>query len=148
MVMISRGTLAIGKGPAMGAASAIAGVSSNAAQATASMIFRIEVSPFQAGTPGDALDDAQAVLLPIYASLPRRRSKEIFTQADGIKSSWRPPRIAACQGNSINACDAGTSCAPDLTRVRSKSRADPTQKRAEVWGTSVGSHHITYHPFG
>jgi hypothetical protein len=47
--MISPETLAIGKGPEIGAASAIAGVTSNAAQATVNMIFRIEVSPFQLG---------------------------------------------------------------------------------------------------
>jgi hypothetical protein len=51
MVMISPETLAIGKGPAIGAASAMAGVTSKAAQAAVNMIFRIEVSPFQAGTP-------------------------------------------------------------------------------------------------
>jgi hypothetical protein len=60
--MISPGTLAIGKGPAIGAASAMAGLTSKAAPATANIFFRIEVSPFQAGIPGDALGDAQAVL--------------------------------------------------------------------------------------
>jgi hypothetical protein len=70
MAMISPETSAIGRGPAMGAASAIAGVTSNAAQATVNMFFRIEVSPFQTGTPGDALGDAQAVLSRIYSSLP------------------------------------------------------------------------------
>jgi hypothetical protein len=49
--MISPETLAIGEGPAIGAATAIAGVKSNAAPARVNMIFRIEVSPFQAGTP-------------------------------------------------------------------------------------------------
>jgi hypothetical protein len=68
MVMISPETSAIGKGP-IGAASAIAGVTSNVAQATVNIIFRIEVSPFQAGTPGDVLGDAQAVLFRIYSSL-------------------------------------------------------------------------------
>jgi hypothetical protein len=62
--------LAIRNGPAMGAASAIAGATSNATPATANVIFRIEVSPFQAGTQGDALGDAQAVLCGVYASLP------------------------------------------------------------------------------
>jgi hypothetical protein len=62
MVMISPETFAIGKGAAIGAASAIAGITSSAARATANVIFRIEVSPFKAGTPGDALGDAQAVL--------------------------------------------------------------------------------------
>jgi hypothetical protein len=70
MVMISLETLATGKGPAIGAASAIAGVTRNATPATVNIIFRIEVSPFQAGTPGDALGDAQAVLFRIYSSLP------------------------------------------------------------------------------
>jgi hypothetical protein len=70
MVMISPETLAIAKGPASGAAVAIAGVTSNVAQATVNIIFRIEVSPFQAGTQGDALGDAQAVLFRIYASRP------------------------------------------------------------------------------
>jgi hypothetical protein len=68
--MISPGILAIDNGPATGAASAIAGVTSNATAATVNMIFRIEASPFQAGTQGDALGDAQAVLLRIYSSLP------------------------------------------------------------------------------
>jgi hypothetical protein len=68
--MISPETLAIGKGPAIGAASATAGVTSNVAQATVSIVFRIEVSPFQAGTPGDALGDAQAVL---FRSTPLSR---------------------------------------------------------------------------
>jgi hypothetical protein len=68
--MISLETLAIGKGPAIGAASPMAGVTSNVAPATVNMIFRIEVSPFQAGTQGDALGDAQAVLSGIYSSLP------------------------------------------------------------------------------
>jgi len=68
--MISPEILAIGEGPAIGAASAIAGVTSNAAQAIVNVIFRIEVSPFQAGTPGDALGDAQAVLFRIYSLLP------------------------------------------------------------------------------
>src|SRR3984885_11732229 len=81
MVMISPETLAIRNGPAMGAASAIAGATSNATPATANMIFRIEVSPFQAGTQGDALGDAQAVLFRIYASRPWRRSKEKFSPA-------------------------------------------------------------------
>jgi hypothetical protein len=66
--MIAPETLAIGRGPAIGAASA--GAISNAAQATVNIIIRIEVSPFQAGTPGDALGDAQAVLFRIYSSLP------------------------------------------------------------------------------
>jgi hypothetical protein len=70
MVMISLETLATGKGPAIGAASALAGVTSNATPATVNIIFRIEVSPFQAGTPGDALGDAQAVLFRIYSLLP------------------------------------------------------------------------------
>jgi hypothetical protein len=60
--MISPETLAIDEGPAIGAASAIAGITSNAAPATANRIFRIEVSPFQVGIQGDALGDAQAVL--------------------------------------------------------------------------------------
>jgi hypothetical protein len=60
--MISPEALAIGKGAPIGAASAIAGATSKAAQATVNMIFRIEVSPFQAGTQGDAPGDAQAVL--------------------------------------------------------------------------------------
>jgi hypothetical protein len=81
MVMISPETLAIDKGPAIGAASAIAGITSNAAPAIVNMIFRIEVSPFQAGTQGDALGDAQAVLFRIYSSLPLRRSKEKFIPA-------------------------------------------------------------------
>jgi hypothetical protein len=70
MVMISPEILAIGKGLAIGAASAMAGVTSNAAPATANMIFRIDVSPFQGGTPGDALGNAQAVLLRVYSSFP------------------------------------------------------------------------------
>jgi hypothetical protein len=68
--MISPETLAIRNGPAIGAASAIAGATSNAAPATINMLCRIEVSPFQAGTQGDALGDAQAVLFAVYASLP------------------------------------------------------------------------------
>jgi hypothetical protein len=68
--MISPEALAIGKGAPIGAASAIAGATSNAAQATVNMIFRIEVSPFQAGTQGDALGNAQAVLSGIYSSHP------------------------------------------------------------------------------
>jgi hypothetical protein len=68
--MISPEILAIGKGLAIGAASAMAGVVSNAAPATANMIFRIDVSPFQVGTPGDALGNAQAVLSQVYSSFP------------------------------------------------------------------------------
>jgi hypothetical protein len=45
--MISLEALAIGNGAAIGAARAIAGVTSRAAQAAVNMIFRIEVSPFQ-----------------------------------------------------------------------------------------------------
>jgi hypothetical protein len=89
--MNSPETLAIGKGPAIGAASATAGVTSNAAQATVNGIFRIEVSPFQAGTPGDALGDAQAVLFQIYSSLSERRSKEIFSPARSF--SWKQRSI-------------------------------------------------------
>jgi hypothetical protein len=70
IVTTSPETLAIGNGFPIGAASATAGVTSSAAAATVNMIFRIEVSPFQAGTQGDALGDAQAVLSGIYSSLP------------------------------------------------------------------------------
>jgi len=68
--MISPGTLAIGEGPAIGAASAMAGVTSNAAPATANMMFRIEVSPFQTGTPGDALGEAQAGIIMMILLAP------------------------------------------------------------------------------
>jgi hypothetical protein len=70
MVMISLGTSAIGKGPAIGAANAIAGVTSNAAQATVNIIFRIEVSPSKLGQPAMRRGDAQAVLFLMYSSLP------------------------------------------------------------------------------
>jgi hypothetical protein len=100
--MISLETPAIGKGPAMGAASAMAGVTNNAAPATVNMIFRIEVSPFQAGTQGDALGDAQAVLFRIYSSLPQKRSKEKFRPARQRVAAVLPVPITATSGHATS----------------------------------------------
>src|SRR5665213_404905 len=100
--MISPETPAVGEGRAIGAATAIAGVTSNAAPATVNTIFRIEVSPFQAGTPGDALGDAQAVLSRIYSSLTVRRTKEIFSAA----KSYSCIATAASSGRVVRADDA------------------------------------------